>query len=284
MVTRSWLYVPGDARDKLAKAPGRGADALIVDLEDSVALAVKEQARAATAEWLTEAGRSVASSTWIRVNGHRDLWERDLAVLAGLPVAGIVVPKATHRRLTAVIDAIARRDPSWQPRVAGLVETAEGLAEIHELAGTTGLSHLGMGEADLRAELGLHPSEHEGELAPLRLAVVVASAAAGLAPPVAPTSTDFRDLDALRVSTSRLRRLGFGGRTAIHPRQVEVINEVFTPDDQEIARARDVIARHDAALGEGRGVATDPDGRMIDEPVVKAARRTLGLPLAPPEE
>ncbi|MBA8956891.1 hypothetical protein ACFQU9_14080 [Actinomadura namibiensis] len=108
-----------------------------------------------------------------------------------------------------------------------------------------------------------------------RSQVVLASAAARVRPPIAPVSTDFRDLEALRTSTLALRRLGFRGRACIHPAQLPVVNEVFTPSPQEIARARDLVARHDAAMAEGSGVCLDERGRLVDEAVVRSARRLL---------
>jgi citrate lyase subunit beta/citryl-CoA lyase len=104
---------------------------------------------------------------------------------------------------------------------------------------------------------------------------VLASAAAGLVPPIAPLSTDFRDLDALRYSTAALRRVGFGSRWAIHPAQVPVINETFTPTPEQLEAARRLVERYDGALDQGVGVGVDEDGKMLDEAVVRAARRIL---------
>ncbi len=108
-----------------------------------------------------------------------------------------------------------------------------------------------------------------------RSSLVVASAAADLDPPTAPVSTDFRDLESLRDDTVALRRLGFGARSAIHPAQLDVINEVFTPTTAELERARELVALFEESLAHGDGVCTGPDGRMVDEAVVRSARRTL---------
>jgi citrate lyase subunit beta/citryl-CoA lyase len=109
-------------------------------------------------------------------------------------------------------------------------------------------------------------------LGPVRAQVVIASAAAGISGPTGPVYLDVRDLDGLRSSTTALRRAGFGARSAIHPDQVAVIEDVFTPTDEEVARARDVVSAWDAA---GTGVAVDERGRMVDEAVVRLARRTV---------
>jgi citrate lyase subunit beta/citryl-CoA lyase len=134
---------------------------------------------------------------------------------------------------------------------------------------------LAIGRADLAGELGLGVDPEGDEFRPLLLQLVVASAAAGIAPPVAPTSTDFRDLGALRDSTERLLSLGFRGRSAIHPAQLETINAVFTPSAAAVARAERLVATFEAAERAGLGVITDEDGRMVDVAVVRSARELL---------
>jgi citrate lyase subunit beta/citryl-CoA lyase len=109
----------------------------------------------------------------------------------------------------------------------------------------------------------------------MRSAVVVASAAAGVESPTGPASTDFRDLERLRTDTEGLLRMGFGARSAIHPAQVPVINEVFTPGEEEVARATRLVELHDEHRASGTGTFVDDEGRMVDEAVVRAARRTL---------
>jgi citrate lyase subunit beta/citryl-CoA lyase len=106
---------------------------------------------------------------------------------------------------------------------------------------------------------------------------VLVSAAAGIEPPVGPVDTNFRDVDALRDSTRAVKRLGYVGRACIHPAQAAVVNEVFTPTADEVAAARDVIARFEAAMAAGDGVCLDAQGRMVDEAVVRQARRVLSL-------
>jgi citrate lyase subunit beta/citryl-CoA lyase len=132
-----------------------------------------------------------------------------------------------------------------------------------------------IGEIDLAAELGVDLDD-EDVLVPLRLQVVVASAAAGLLPPLGPVSPDFRDLAALATGTARLRRMGFGARPAIHPAQVPVFNQVLGPDPDELAEAGRLIELYERGLAAGRGVVLDDRGRMIDEAAVRVARRILG--------
>lgn len=264
-MSRSILYVPGDAPDKLAGAHARGADAIIADLEDAVAPGHKDEARRTVAAWLGERAGAPGPGLWVRVNSGDELAE-DLRAVDGR--AGIYVPKASEELLGRVDALLGDR----ATRVCALVETAAGVLAAAAIARAPRVVRLALGEADLGAELGIEPGA--AELAPVRMQVVLASAAAGIEPPIGPVSTDFRDLQALRDSTEALRRMGFGGRAAIHPAQVGVINEVFTPAAGEVEAARRLLARFESA---GGGVCVDEDGRMVDEAIVRAARRTLAL-------
>lgn len=269
MPARSFLYVPGDRPDRLGKATDRAGDAIIADLEDAVAPGAKDTALREVLAWLD--GGTGRAQVWVRVNaGPRGLDE--IAALRECPgLHGVVLPKADLAGITAATAAAGSRP------VAALIESARGLLDAAALAAVPGVSHLGIGEADLAAELALRPSPDGRELLPLRLQVVVASAAAELPPPTGPVSVDVRDLAGLRSSTVALRAAGFGSRSAIHPDQVPVIEEVFTPTEAEVARAEEVVASYDAAIADGSGVIVDAQGRMVDEAVVRAARRTVEL-------
>jgi citrate lyase subunit beta/citryl-CoA lyase len=288
-VTRSYLYVPGDQPDRLAKAPARGADALIADLEDAVAPARKAIARATVRRWLATVPAGTRGEVWLRINaGHPALdiaevlsgaltGEARSDALTGAVVPGVMVPKAEPGLLAEVNDLLTAREralglPSGTIGVLPLIETATGLLAAATIAAAPRVVRLGIGEADLAAELGLAPDPDGAELTSLRLQVVVASAAARIAGPVAPISADFRDLAALRTSTVALLRLGFRARTAIHPAQVAVINDVFTPSAEEVARARGLIASFEKSEQAGAGVITDDTGRMVDVAVVRSAR------------
>jgi citrate lyase subunit beta/citryl-CoA lyase len=269
---RSYLYVPGDQPDRLAKAPARGADALIADLEDAVAPAGKAVARAGVRRWLSAGFRG---EVWLRINVGQA--GQDIAEVVSGELTGVVVPKAEPGLLAEVNDLLAAREralslPPGAIGVLPLIETAAGLLAAAALATAPRVVRLGIGEADLAAELGLAPDPDSDELTWLRLQVVVASAAGRIAGPVAPMSADFRELAALRASTLALRRLGFRARTAIHPAQVAVINEVFTPSTEEVARALKLIAAFEEAEQTGAGVITDDTGRMVDVAIVRSAR------------
>ncbi|MET7399276.1 CoA ester lyase [Dactylosporangium sp. NPDC005572] len=280
---RSYLYVPGDAPAKLAGSLTRGADAVIADLEDAVPAAAKSAARLAVRSWLSSLPDAGRPAVWVRINpGEAGLEDARAVAVPGL--AGVCVAKAeTAGELTALAAVLATAEEAAGLPVGGiavvpLLESAAAVLNAVELARAPRVARLQLGEADLRADLGLTPGPDERELLPIRSHVVVASAAAGIAPPVAPVSTDYRDLDALRSSTEALRRLGFVGRACIHPAQLPVVNEVFTPSPERLAEAADLVRRYDAAVASGAAVLVGADGRMVDAAVVRAARRLLSRP------
>lgn len=274
---RSWLYVPGDRPERFEKALA-AADAAILDLEDAVAVSMKDEARANVAAFLQT---EFQGSAWVRINSGPRMLEDASAVVAPA-LQGISVPKAESPADIHRLDEVLTKAEQATGLTPGaiqltlLVESAKGILNAAALASCPRVRSLGMGEADLTAELGVSPSEDGREMWAYRSQVIVASAAAGLVSPTAPVSTDFRDLDALRASTTALKRAGFGARGAIHPAQVPVINEVFTPTPEELERAKQIIEAYESATTAGTGVIVGPDGRMVDEAVIRAARRTLG--------
>ncbi|MFN2613229.1 MAG: CoA ester lyase, partial [Actinomycetota bacterium] len=231
------------------------ADAVIVDLEDAVPAGEKEEARAHACAWVSE-----HPEAWVRVNGGSAMNE-DVRALVAAGARKLYVPKASLEALDALPDGV---------EATALLETAAGVLDARAIAVHPRVVRLAIGEADLGAELGVtDPRAFE----PMRALIVLASAAAGIDPPVGPISADFRDVDALIASTRALKAAGFGARAAIHPAQVAVINDVFTPSREEVARARRIIELADAA---GGAATLDDEGRMIDEAMVRGARRVLG--------
>lgn len=268
MTARSYLYVPGNRPEKLAKAALRGADALILDLEDAVPPEEKDGARRAVVEWLCGPAVPGGPEIWVRVNSG-PLLADDVRPLVRIErLAGVYLPKVASRD---DVMALGIRLHDSALGIVPLIETAAAVLDAAAIASAPRIAHVALGEADLGAELGIDASPDGREWSSIRTQVVLASAAAGIDPPVGPVSTDFADLDALRASTHALRRMGFGGRAAIHPAQVAIINEVFTPSEDEVRAAKELIAALEAA----GGATTGPDGRMIDEPVIKAARLVL---------
>ncbi|MEU7952786.1 CoA ester lyase [Micromonospora chalcea] len=275
-VARSYLYVPGDRADLLDKAAGRGADALVLDLEDAVTPARKEHARETVAGHLGAAAPA-GPELWVRINS--DQVEADVEVLSPA-AAGVWVPKAEPELLAEVDAALARVQRRLGPdapafRVVALIETARGVLTAPRVAAAPRVLRLGLGEADLAGELGLQPGPERAEFAPIRSQVVVASAAAGITPPVGPVETTLRDPERLELTTRALLRQGFRARSAIHPGQIATINEVFTPTEAEVASARAVLAALERAERGGSGVATDADGRLLDRAVVRAAAEVV---------
>lgn len=269
-LARSALYVPGDVPDKLRSALDRGADELIVDLEDAVLPARKELARDIVANWL-DGLPSTDVGVWVRVNpGAAGLVDiRAIAEADGL--AGVVMAKAESADEVAAVAEVLD-DCGSIARIVPLLESAGAVLRADEIAAAPRVHRLQVGEADLRADLGVTLGSDERELLWVRSRIIVVSAAAKIAPPIGPVSTDFRDLDALRTSTEALARLGFVGRACIHPAQISVVNDVFTPSAEAIAQAEQVLA----ALAEaGGGVAVDARGHMVDEAVARQARLVL---------
>lgn len=241
---------------------------MILDLEDGVAPHDKLTARAATAYWISTQPAAGATQIWVRVNA--ETVADDVAAVAGLALTGVVLPKAEPSGLAALDGVLASEEcrhglTAGRLHVLPLIESAQGLARADEVAAAGRVVRIGVGEVDLAADLGMRPGP---ELTILQLQVVVASAAAGIARPVASTSTDFRDLQAFRATTVEALRLGFRARTSIHPDQVGVVNDVFTPDEDELGRAQDLLARAEVARG---SVTVDASGRTVDAAVLREA-------------
>lgn len=256
---RSWLFVPGDRPDFFAKAFERGTDVVVVDLEDGVAPGAKEEARELVF------GLIRRSSAWVRVNrpGSEEC-ARDLAALAP-HVAGIRVPKVESAADAAWIVERAEGKP-----VSCTIETARGLVECEAIAGTAGVAGLVFGAEDYRRDLRC-----SGDADVLRYArsrVVAAARAAGLDPPLDGAYTGLGDLNGLAAACVEARRLGFGGKSAVHPEQVATINRVFAPDDDERRAAGEVVAAFNASRG--RPTRTT-GGDLVDLPVAARAQALL---------
>lgn len=277
---RSHLYVPGDRPEMLARAAGRGADVLIIDLEDAVAPTAKSAARQVVAAHLAEACRDGGPQLWVRINpGAAGL--ADLEAVVAPALRGVCLAKAADAgQVARLADQLSRLEAERgiEPgtiAVSPLLETAAAVLRASDIAAAPRVARLQVGEADLKVDIGVDTGPDERELWWVRSLVVLASAAAGIDPPVGPVSTNFTDLDALRESTLALKRIGYRGRACIHPAQVPVVNEVFTPTIAEVERARALLARYDQATAAGAGTFTDGDGRMVDLAVVRAAQRVL---------
>ncbi|MFE3998619.1 HpcH/HpaI aldolase/citrate lyase family protein [Nocardioides sp. YIM B13467] len=257
-----WLFVPGDRPERFAKAAAAGPDIVVVDLEDAVAPARKDAARAHVTDWLPRAGVTVA----VRINAAGTTWhDADVAALAALGGPSLVVlPKADSPETVAAILA-ALPDGS---AVVALIETALGVARAIDLARSPGVVRLAFGSYDLAAELGVDP-DHAPALAPARGNLVLASAVGGLAGPIDGVTGDVRDHERLTADVTAAAALGFAGKLCIHPGQVAPAAAALAPSPDEVDWAERVLA---AATEDG---VTLVDGRMVDAPVVARARRIV---------
>ncbi|MFD5626359.1 HpcH/HpaI aldolase/citrate lyase family protein [Streptomyces sp. NPDC127072] len=266
----TWLYVPGDRPETVAKALVSGADVVLVDLEDAVAPDRKEYARAATAELLRE---PPPVPVHVRVNALDGPYaEADLKTLSPLPgLSGLRLPKVTSPAEVVRVAEAAPSSGGGAIPLYALLETALGVEQAFAVAAShRALRGIALGEADLRADLGVRG---DAGLDWSRARVVVAARAAGLAPPVQSVHPDVRDLDGLAASCAHGRDLGFLGRTAIHPRQLPVIERAYLPDPEEIETAEAVLK----AAAAYPGAQALPDGSFVDAAVVAGAHRTMAL-------
>jgi len=256
---RSFLFVPGDRPERIAKAQASGADWVIVDLEDAVAPDRKAYARTAVAEVL-----SAAAPVLLRCNGVRDAGFSDDVPLFNHPgVAGVVLPKTERCADVAVIAAVRPLLP-----VLPLIETAAGLLACAQIARVPQTVRLMFGELDFRLDMGLPP---EQPIDFVRLQLTAASRAAGRAAPVDGVTMAVRDEQQLLADLEVAKRAGFTAKLCIHPSQIDTVRKAFSPTEHQLDEARRVLEAADAS----GGAATTLDGRMIDLPVIAAARRIL---------
>jgi citrate lyase subunit beta/citryl-CoA lyase len=257
---RSYLFVPGSRPDRFAKACAAGADAVVVDLEDSVAAAGKITARAAVAAWVTP-----AQPVLVRINVANSEWFRDDLKLGGKPgVAGVLLPKAER-----VEDIRVVAEHFGAAAILPQIETAQGFWNALAMARAEHVQRLLFGSIDFQLDLGM--TAEEEELLYFRSQIVLVSRLAGIQSPVDGVTTDINSPERVRADTLRARRLGFGAKMCIHPKQVPVVNECFAPTAEEEAWARRVVEASAAA----HGGATSVDGKMVDRPVLALAEVIL---------
>lgn len=263
---RSLLFAPGSDERKLIGSLTAGADAVIWDLEDGVAQTEKAAARNRVAHLLSDVPPP-GTLRLVRINGYgTDEQAADLAALAGAPLDGVVLPKATNV-------AAAALELAGTPLLA-LVENAAGLRDVTVLAESGRVAALCFGALDLAAELRLEPLPDAQELLSYRAQIVLASALGGIAGPFDSPSVHVHDADSLREDCRRARGLGFRGMMCIHPAQVPIVHAAFAPTPAELAWAQEVVDAFEAAEASGAGVALAA-GQMVDRPVVDRARRLL---------
>jgi citrate lyase subunit beta / citryl-CoA lyase len=280
-VWRSLLFVPVNVERYVEKAHERGADAIQLDLEDSVPLAEKAHARTLVAEAAARVRRGGADVV-VRINRPWRMALRDLEASVGPDVDAIALPKvagAQHVRLVAEVLDELERERGLEPgrtKLICMIETADAFFHAHEVAAAhERIVALNLGAEDFALSAGMLP-EPDGLHYP-KVSIVIAARAAGILPlGFVGTVADYKDLDAYRATIARSRRLGFRGSSCIHPAQVAILNEEFAPGAKEVAQAQGMLEAYDRAIAEGRG-SVEYQGRMIDVPIVERARELLAI-------
>ena len=281
-VWRSMLYVPATSEKFIEKAHERGADAIKIDLEDAVAPAEKPRARTlvrSAAKVVAKGGADVL----VRINRPLRMAVDDLEASVWPEVQGLVLPKVESSDhigfLTEIITELEeeRGMQRGHIKLMALIETPRGYLNVRDIAHSSHrLSAIALGQEDFSAEMGM--VEPEGmSLLSYYQTVQVAAREAGILPIGYPGSiAEFTDLELFKSNALAARKLGFDGGACIHPKQVPILNEAFTPTDEEIDRSERMVAAYDAAMAVGDG-AVAFEGKMIDVPVVARAERILSI-------
>lgn len=279
LVWRSQLYVPANNRRFVEKAHRRGADAVILDLEDSVPASERPRARAGLAAAVDAVGESGADVT-VRINGPEPeaMADLDAAVIPGVKAIFVTkVRDATYLRAIAAeitrLEAV-REIASGTVRMVAMIETAAAYLRAPEIAHADPRAvAMVLGGEDMALDMGMSPDEETLAMPKQQIAIV--ARAAGLIPfGIMGTIADYADLDRVREVALRSRRFGFEGAACIHPSAIAVLNDAFTPDAAEVDAARRIVDVYAAAAAEGTGAIT-VDGKMIDVPVVRRAENLL---------
>ena len=258
--SRSYLFVPGDRPDRFDKAWASSADTVILDLEDAVDASRKAQARAAVLAWL-----SPEHPVLVRINAvDSPGYEDDLSLLQHPGVLGLMVPKAEQLD-AALVRACTLRGKFLLP----IVESARAFQHLAGLATTPGVERLAFGTIDFQVDTGI--TGDDDALHYFRSRLVLESRLAGILPPLDGVTTDIGNIDILRTDSERSRRFGFAGKLCIHPRQVAIVNECFSPSAADIAWAIQVTE----AIARSAGAAVAVEGKMVDRPVIMKAQRIL---------
>jgi citrate lyase subunit beta/citryl-CoA lyase len=281
---RSYLFAPGNNQKLLNKVFNAGADAVVLDLEDAVPLSEKGEARSVVAKVLENRARDTTPPAYVRINGlDTDLWEEDLAVVVGPGLKGIRIPKLESAEEVMQVVAVLETTEQHRGITAGsievvcTIETAKGVWAAPQLARCPRVTNITFGATDFAQDLGIEAGPDELETLAARSRIVLASRVAGIDPPIASVYIDLTDEEGLRRSTEANRRMGFFGRSVIHPKQIPVVHEAFTPTPEAIRRAKKIIEALDRAEAEGKGTTTTEDGQFVDIAVVRRARGVIAL-------
>lgn len=279
---RSYLYAPGTSERILAKVLDAGADVVVLDLEDAVEASRKLTAREAVAAFLDEHQGRVSPEIHVRVNGGQYGFDTDdVSGVLRAGLAALRVPKCDSPRTLRLLDTILtnlerERGLPHGVGVYPILESAAGIEHAAEIAASPRVVRLCFGATDFLADIGARGDAHGPATVYARSRMVVASRVAGIGAPVDSVHTSLRDLDGLRSGAVLAREMGFFGKSVIHPDQLDVVHEVFTPDEGELAWARRVLEAYERARSDGEA-ALSLDGEFIDPAVVSRARGVLAL-------
>lgn len=266
----TYLFVPATEDRKIAKAMQSDADAIILDLEDSIPDRTKDAARLHLAKYLTDEPPAVSPQVWVRINATAGNFEADVQAVKWEHISGAVLPKAERAEtIRTLIDAGAKR-------VLPIIESARGFKMLDRLAETGNVERFAIGTLDLAIDLGiLSVGADDSELIwQLRGELAFRSRQLDLPPPVDGIHAQFNDDEGLKRLSQRAHRIGFGAKLLIHPRQIAPVRAVFQPNQRTLQHARDVIRAYDDAVRAGKG-AVQLNGEMIDRPVVERARALI---------
>ena len=263
----AFLFVPGTRPDRFIKALDSGADGIVIDLEDAVAQEDKQKARdAIRAAWPTFSAEQ-KKRLIIRANSPgSQFYSADLILVQEINAACLLIPKSES---LDQINGAAQILPNTA--IIPMIETAIGLEHLNEIANSEQVLRLALGNIDLQADLGMVCDPQETELQTARFQIVLASRLAQIAPPVDGVTPSTEDIERIIDDAERAKRMGFGGKLCIHPKQVAIVKDAFMPSSEEISWAKRVIEADKAS----KGAAVKLDGRMIDRPVVLLAQRTV---------
>jgi len=282
---RTALFSPGNRPDRVEKAIGSGADAVIIDLEDAVPLSEKENTRPFVRTMLD---KHPGKKLYVRVNGLTTPYcTEDLAAVVCNNLTGILFPKVESPEDIFEIDRIlfdAEKRSGLETgiiEVMTLCESAKGLEEIYPIVSAKSKHHqvstVAFGAADYTLDLGTALTREGKELEYARSRIPIACRAAGIMPPIdTPWMVDLKDIDGLVADAQKAKAYGFQGKLVIHPNQIQPCHDVFTPTEDEIAKAKKIIDAFEEAERQGRA-AIQLEGKFIDYAVVEKAKRVCAL-------
>lgn len=278
---KSWFFIPGSKEKFLAKAPELKADTIIFDLEDSVVIEEKDQAREKIKPWLNN--KDISSKKYVRVNEvNSTFFIDDIRALVNENLDGIILPKTNNTDDIKILDYLITTFEKQNNlklnhiKIVPLIETSSGLLNALDIASACKrIEAMAFGAEDYMLDLGI-PGDSNQSLMHARSTLVAASSAAEINQPVDSVYTDFNDEDGLKEASELSRGFGFQGRLVIHPKQIETVNKVYAPTSSEIEEAEKIVDAFKASIDDGDG-AIEVDGKMIDPPVYERAKKLLEM-------